>query len=40
MKKLIAIIVAVGLFAAIPGSVFAEGRNGAYGHGGHYGHGE
>jgi hypothetical protein len=44
MKKLIAIILTVGLFAAIPGSAFAEWRGGTYGggysgHGGYYGHG-
>jgi len=39
MKKLIAIILTVGLFAAIPGSAFAESRNGVYGRGGYYGHG-
>ena len=39
MKKLIAMILTVGLFAAIPGSASAEWRNGAYGHGGHYGYG-
>ncbi len=33
MKKLIAIILTVGLFAAIPGSTFAEWRNGVAGHG-------
>jgi hypothetical protein len=39
MKKLIAMILTVGLFAAIPGSASAEWRNGAYGHGGYQGHG-
>ena len=39
MKKLIAIILTVGLFAAIPGSTFAEWRNGVAGHGGYYGRG-
>jgi hypothetical protein len=39
MKKLIAIILTVGLFAAVPGSAFAEGRGGYSGHGGYYGHG-
>jgi len=40
MRKLIAIMLTVGLFATIPGSVFAEGRGGGYsGRGGYYGHG-
>jgi hypothetical protein len=40
MKKLIAIMLTVGLFAAVPGSAFAEGRGGGYsGRGGYYGHG-
>jgi hypothetical protein len=51
MKKLIAIMLTVGLFAAIPGSASAEmrggysghggysGRGGYYGHGGYYGGG-
>jgi hypothetical protein len=36
MKKVIAILLTVGLFAALPGSASAGGRGG---HGGHYGHG-
>ena len=39
MRKLIAIMLTAGLFAAVPGSAFAGSRNGAYGHGGYYGHG-
>jgi hypothetical protein len=39
MKKLIAIILTVGIFAAIPGSASAGGRGGYHGHGGYYGHG-
>jgi len=40
MKKLIAILLTVGLFAAIPGTASAGGRGGGYsGHGGYYGHG-
>ena len=39
MKKLIAIMLAVGLFAALPGSASAGGRGGYGGHGGYYGHG-
>jgi hypothetical protein len=39
MKKLIAMILTVGLFAAVSGSAFAEMRGGYYGHGGSYGHG-
>ena len=39
MKKLIAILLTVGLFAAVPGSAFAEMRGGYYGHGGYSGHG-
>jgi hypothetical protein len=38
MKKRIAIMLTLGLLAAVPGSVFAGG-GGSYGHGGHYGHG-
>ena len=39
MKKLIAIMLMVGLFAAVAGSAFAGGRGGYYGHGGYSGHG-
>lgn len=39
MKKLIAIMLTVGLFAAVPGSAFAEGRGGFSGHGGRGGFG-
>jgi hypothetical protein len=39
MKKLIAIILTVGLFAAVPGSAFAEMRGGYPAHGGYYGYG-
>ena len=39
MKKLIAIMLAAGLFAALPGSASAGGRGGYGGHGGYYGHG-
>lgn len=39
MRKLIAIMLTVGLFAAIPGSAFAEWRGGYSGRGGYYGHG-
>lgn len=39
MKKLIAMILTVGLFAAVPGSAFAEGRGGFPGRGGYSGHG-
>lgn len=40
MKKLIAIMLTVGLFAAVPGSAFAGGRGGGYsGRGGYSGHG-
>ena len=39
MKKLIAIMLTVGFFAAIPGSGFAEWRGGYSGRGGYYGHG-
>lgn len=35
MKKLIAILLAAGLFAALPGSASAGGRGGHGGHGGH-----
>jgi hypothetical protein len=35
MKKLIAIMLMVGLFAAVAGSAFAGGRGGYYGHGGY-----
>ncbi len=38
MKKLIAMVLTVGLLAAVPVSAFAESRNGVYGHGGNYGH--
>jgi len=38
MKKLIAILLTVGLFAA-PTAASAGGRGGYPGHGGHYGHG-
>ena len=39
MKKLIAIMLTVGLFAAVAGPAFAGGRGGYSGRGGHYGHG-
>jgi len=39
MKKLIAILLTVGFFAAVPGSAFAEERGGYYGRGGYSGHG-
>ena len=35
MKKLIAILLTVGLFAAVPGSAFSGGHGGYYGHGGY-----
>ena len=39
MRKLIAILLTVGLFAAVSGSAFAGGHGGYYGHRGYYGHG-
>jgi hypothetical protein len=39
MKKLIAIMLTVGLFAAVPGSASAGGRGGYSSRGGYYGHG-
>jgi len=39
MKKLIAVLLTAGLFAALPGSSFAGGRGGSFGHGGFHGHG-
>ena len=37
MRKLIAILLTVGLFAAVSGSAFAGGHGRYYGHGGYYG---
>lgn len=39
MKKRIAIILTVGLLAAVAGPAFAGGRGGYYGRGGYHGHG-
>ena len=39
MKKLIAIILTLGLLGAVTGSASAEGRGGFSGRGGYYGHG-